>query len=94
MVAFASASGGSLFLGISDDGQIIGLDASNRMRNQVQDIANGSDACIPIPIMPHGQVIKIIVLFGFEVNAQGETIPNNFIATAFFKHISLKGGRR
>jgi hypothetical protein len=30
----------------------------------------------------------------FEMNAQGETIPNNFIATAFFKHINLKGGRR
>jgi hypothetical protein len=33
-----------------------------------------------------------IVLFGFDVNTQGETVPNNFIATAFLKHIRPKGG--
>jgi hypothetical protein len=32
-----------------------------------------------------------IVLFGFDVNAQGATVPNNFIATAFLKHIRLRG---
>ena len=32
-----------------------------------------------------------IVLFGFDVNAQGETVPNNFIATAFLKHMRLRG---
>ncbi len=34
-----------------------------------------------------------IVLFGFDINEQGETIPNNFVATAFLKHIHLKGGK-
>jgi len=33
-----------------------------------------------------------IVLFGFDVNAQGETVPNNFIATAFLKHMHPRGG--
>jgi hypothetical protein len=28
-----------------------------------------------------------IVLFGFEVDEQGVTIPNNFVATAFLKHV-------
>ena len=32
-----------------------------------------------------------IVLFGFDVNAQGETVPNNFIATAFLTHIRSRG---
>ncbi len=32
-----------------------------------------------------------IVIFGFDVNAQGETVPNNFIATAFLTHIRLRG---
>jgi hypothetical protein len=32
-----------------------------------------------------------IVLFGFDVDEQGRTIPNNFVATAFFKHIRSKG---
>ena len=35
--------------------------------------------------------VVAIALFGFDVNEQGETIPNNFIATAFLKHIRLKG---
>jgi hypothetical protein len=37
--------------------------------------------------------IVAIALFGFDVNEQGETIPNNFVATAFLKHIRLKGGK-
>jgi hypothetical protein len=31
-----------------------------------------------------------IVLFGFTVDDQGQTIPNNYVATAFFKYIQLK----
>jgi hypothetical protein len=34
-----------------------------------------------------------ITLFGFDVNEQGETIPNNFVATAFLKYIHLKDER-
>jgi hypothetical protein len=30
--------------------------------------------------------IIAIVLFGFDVNEDGETVPNNFVATAFMKH--------
>lgn len=37
--------------------------------------------------------IVAIVLFEFDVNERGETIANNYIATAFFKHINLKGGK-
>ena len=35
--------------------------------------------------------IVAIALFGFDVNERGETIPNNFVATAYMKHIRLKG---
>ncbi len=31
--------------------------------------------------------IVVIALFGFEVGEHGETLPNNFVATAFMKHI-------
>ena len=37
--------------------------------------------------------VVAIVLFGFDVDEQGETVPNNFIATAFLKHIRQKGNR-
>jgi hypothetical protein len=36
--------------------------------------------------------VVAVVLFGFDVNAQGETVPNNFIATAFLKHMRPRGG--
>jgi hypothetical protein len=35
--------------------------------------------------------VVAIVLFGFDVDEQGQPISNNHIATAFFKHIRLKG---
>ena len=35
--------------------------------------------------------VVTIVLFGFDVDESGQTISNNFVATAFFKHIWLKG---
>ena len=35
--------------------------------------------------------IVVIVLFGFDINESGQTVSNNYVATAFFKHIGLKG---
>ena len=32
------------------------------------------------------------IVLWISVNAQGETVPNNFIATAFLTHIRLRGG--
>jgi hypothetical protein len=34
--------------------------------------------------------IVAIILFGFDVDAHGQTVPNNFVATVFFKHIWSK----
>ncbi len=34
--------------------------------------------------------IVVIVLFGIEVVEFGRSIPNNYVATAFFKHIRPK----
>ena len=35
--------------------------------------------------------VVAIVMFGFDIDERGQTIPNNFVTTAFFKHIWLKG---
>lgn len=37
--------------------------------------------------------VVAIALFGFDVNEQGDTHPNNFVATAFLKHSRLRGGK-
>lgn len=34
--------------------------------------------------------IVAIVLFGVDVDGQGHAQPNNFVTTAFFKHIQVK----
>lgn len=42
--------------------------------------------------LPNGSNhIVAIVLFTFDVDEQGEAIESNFVVTAFFKHIWLKG---
>lgn len=35
--------------------------------------------------------VVVIVLFGLDIDEHGQTMPNNFVATAFFKHIWSKG---
>jgi len=38
--------------------------------------------------------IVAIVLFGFDTDEDSNIIPNNYVTTAFFKHIWLKGGKK
>jgi len=66
MVAFANASGGPIFFGIGDDGQIVGVTDSNRMRSQIQDVANNCDPRVPIRLVSHGRVIEIVVPEGID----------------------------
>jgi hypothetical protein len=35
--------------------------------------------------------IVAIVLFGYDIDEKGQTIANNYVATAFFKYIRLTG---
>ncbi|MCX6048996.1 MAG: hypothetical protein NT075_28175 [Chloroflexi bacterium] len=47
----------------------------------------------PFDDLPDGSNhVVAIVLFGFDVDEAGNTTQNNYITTAFFKHIRLKGG--
>lgn len=34
--------------------------------------------------------VVAIVLFGFDIDEHGKAVPNNYVVTAFFKHIHLK----
>lgn len=38
--------------------------------------------------------VVVITLFGFDVEKQSEVIPDNFIVTAFFKHIRSKDSKQ
>jgi len=43
MVAFANSSGGRIFIGITDDRRLVGIQNINRVKSQVQDIARNCD---------------------------------------------------
>lgn len=46
----------------------------------------------PFTDLPDGSNhIVAIILFGFSVSDSGQITANNYVTTAFFKHIRLKG---
>jgi ATP-dependent DNA helicase RecG len=48
LVAFANSSGGRIFLGITDDKEIKGVNITNKFKSQIQDIANNCQPPIKI----------------------------------------------
>jgi ATP-dependent DNA helicase RecG len=66
MVAFANASGGRIFLGISDDGKISGIAIDNKVKSQVQDIANNCDPAIKIQLEEYKNILVITVREGAD----------------------------
>ena len=46
----------------------------------------------PFDDLPGGSnYIVAIVLFGFDIDIYGNSVPSNFVATTFLKHIRPKG---
>ena len=79
IVAFANASGGRIFLGVTDNGQPKGITISNRLKSQVQDIANN---CRPKPFILLEEVGNILI-----VNVREGTDKPYECASGFFKRI-------
>ncbi len=48
MTAFANSSGGRIYIGISDDGKVKGIEITNRLRSRIEDIAKNCDPKIPV----------------------------------------------
>ncbi len=51
LVAFSNASGGSIYLGISDDGHIKPIKITNELKSQIQDIAHSCDPSIRVSLI-------------------------------------------
>lgn len=66
MVAFANASGGSIFIGIGDDGTLVGVGDSNRLRSEIQASANACDPRVAIRIVPLGKCLEVVVPEGTD----------------------------
>jgi ATP-dependent DNA helicase RecG len=61
IVAFANASGGAIYLGITDNGILKGFDISNRLKSQIQDIAYNCDPSIIINLIEKDHILVIEV---------------------------------
>jgi ATP-dependent DNA helicase RecG len=64
MVAFANASGGRIFLGINDDKKIKGVTIGNKLKSQIQDLANNCEPSIKILFEEFNNLLIIAVKEG------------------------------
>jgi len=66
-VAFANAGGGTLLVGIDDDGHLSPVDLSNRFVSQIQDIARNCDPPVVAELHRHPQgVLEVTVPEGVD----------------------------
>lgn len=63
-VAFANASGGKIFLGIDDNKEIKGINITNTLKSQIQDIANNCQPSIKISFESFENILIINVRLG------------------------------
>ena len=59
--AFANASGGRVFIGVGDNGVIVGTDVSNIARSRIQDTINQVEPRLPASVAVHDNIIVITV---------------------------------
>jgi ATP-dependent DNA helicase RecG len=79
LVAFANASGGKVILGVTDDGRIKGIKLTQKLKSQIQDIANNCRPRIKISTEDFDNVLIINV-------REGEDKPYE-CSSGFYKRI-------
>ena len=57
--AFANAAGGTIFIGVTDDGEICGVGNHNRLKSRVQNIASSADPRIAVEMETVGSVLAV-----------------------------------
>jgi ATP-dependent DNA helicase RecG len=66
ITAFANASGGKIYVGISDTDEIKGIKITNKLKSQIQDSANNCFPSVPITIEEYNNILIIHVPEGIE----------------------------
>jgi ATP-dependent DNA helicase RecG len=66
MVAFANASGGFIYLGINDDRVVQGIEITNKLKSQIQDIARNCDPPVQILLDAYKNILIIEVREGMD----------------------------
>ena len=66
LAAFVNSSGGRIFLGVSDSGKIKGINITNKLKSEIQDIANNCDPKIKIKLESYENILIIHVEEGSD----------------------------
>ncbi len=61
LCAFANASGGSLLVGVADDGAIVGVSDHNLLKSRIQSIARSADPPIQVEVDAVDDVLRVTV---------------------------------
>ena len=64
VAAFANASGGQIFLGVDDKGNVKGIEITNKIKSQIQDIANNCDPSVSIKFEEFKNILIVVVVEG------------------------------
>jgi len=66
LAAFANSSGGRIFLGVTDDGSVRGIAVDNKLKSQIQDIANNLQPAVKILLEELENILVIFVKEGHD----------------------------
>ena len=61
LCAFANADGGTILIGASDAGEMVGVTDHNRLKSRVQSIARSADPAIAVEVESAGSVVRVLV---------------------------------
>ena len=59
MTAFANASGGRIFLGVTDSGKAVGIEITNKLRSRIQDMANNCQPPVTVVLKKYHNILII-----------------------------------
>ncbi len=61
LAAFANTAGGKILLGVSDEGKVIGIEDTNELRADIQNLARNCDPAVQITLQTIGKVVVVLV---------------------------------
>jgi ATP-dependent DNA helicase RecG len=97
LCAFANATGGTVLIGVADDGSIVGISDANRLKSEVQNIARSIDPPLVVDVELQDNVLVVAVppqnskpysaagKFYFRDGATSQQMSRDEIREYFFK---------
>lgn len=75
LCAFANADGGTILIGVSDAGKIVGVADHNRLKSRMQSTARSADPQIKVDIESVGRVLRAVHGYREGENSRSPRLP-------------------